>query len=81
MTDELYCILTCAVFIAAFIAIVILCWFVRRQERAVEAAEIREMLRQDKIRENREWYINTRTDDARADLVRVWASLSLEIPE
>jgi hypothetical protein len=77
MTDELYCILTCAVFIAAFIAIMILCWIVRRQERETEAAEIREMLRQDKRRENREWYINTRADDARADLVRVWASLEV----
>ena len=77
MTDELYCILTCAVFIAAFIAIMILCWIVRRQERETEAAEIREMLRQDKRRENREWYINTRQNDARADLVRVWASLEV----
>lgn len=77
MTDELYCILTCAVFIAAFIVIVVLCWIVRSQERENEAAELREMLRQDKIRENREWYINTRADDARADLVRVWASLEV----
>jgi len=77
MTAEQYCILTCAVFIAAFIAIVILCWIVRRQERETEAAELREMLRQDKIRENREWYINTRTDDARADLIRVWATINL----
>lgn len=77
MTDELYCILTCAVFIAAFIAIMILCWIVRRQERETEAAEIREMLRQDKRRENREWYISTRQNDARADLVRVWASLEV----
>lgn len=77
MTDELYCILTCAVFIAAFIAIMILCWIVRRQERETEAAEIREMLRQDKHRENREWYISTRQNDARADLVRVWASLEV----
>lgn len=77
MTAELYCILTCAVFIAAFVAIVLLCWVVRRQERAVEAAELREMLRQDKRRENIEWYISTRADDARADLVRVWASLEV----
>ena len=77
MTDELYCILTCAVFIAAFIAIMILCWIVRRQERETEAAEIREMLRQDKRCENREWYINTRADDARADLFRMWASLEV----
>ena len=77
MTDELYCILTCAVFIAAFIAIMILCWIVRRQERETEAAEIREMLRQDKRRENHEWYINTRADDARADLFRMWASLEV----
>jgi hypothetical protein len=77
MTDELYCILTCAVFIAAFVAIVVLCWIARRQERKNEAAELREMLRQNKRRENREWYINTRTDDARADLIRVWASLEV----
>lgn len=77
MSDELYCILTCAVFIAAFIVIVILCRIVRRQERKTEAAELREMLRQDKIRENREWYINTRADDARADLIRVWSSLEV----
>ena len=77
MTDELYCILTCAVFIAAFIAIVILCWIVRRQERETEAAEIREMLRQDKIRENLVWYINTRADDARADLFRVYVNLEV----
>ena len=77
MTDELYCILTCAVFIAAFIVIVILCWIVRRQERETEAAELREMLRQDKIRENREWYINTRADDARADLFRVYVNLEV----
>lgn len=77
MTDELYCILTCAVFIAAFIVIVILCWIVRRQERAVEAAELREMLRQDKRRENFEWYINTRADDARADLFRVYVNLEV----
>lgn len=70
MTDEQYCILTCAVFIAAFSVIVILCWIVRRQERAVEAAEIREMLRQDKRRENAAWYISTRQNDARADLFR-----------
>ena len=77
MTAEQYCILTCAVFIAAFSVIVILCWVVRRQERAVEAAEIREMLRQDKRRENREWYINTRADDARADLFRVYVNLEV----
>ena len=77
MTDELYCILTCAVFIAAFIAIMILCWIVRRQERENEAAELREMLRQDKRRENFEWYINTRADDARADLFRVYVNLEV----
>lgn len=77
MTDELYCILTCAVFIAAFIVIVVLCWIVRRQERETEAAEIREMLRQDKRRENFEWYINTRADDARADLFRVYVNLEV----
>ena len=77
MTDELYCILTCAAFIAAFIVIVILCWIVRRQERETEAAEIREMLRQDKRRENFEWYISTRQNDARADLFRVWVSLEV----
>ena len=77
MTDELYCILTCAAFIAAFIVIVILCWIVLRQDRENEAAELREMLRQDKRRENREWYINTRADDARADLFRVWVSLEV----
>ena len=77
MTDELYCILTCAVFIAAFIAIVILCWFVRRQERENEAAELREMLRQDKRRENAAWYISTRQNDARADLFRVYAELEV----
>lgn len=77
MTDELYCILTCAVFIAAFVAIVVLCWIARRQERENEAAEIRKMLRKNKRRENREWYINTRADDARADLIRVWASLEV----
>lgn len=77
MTGELYCILTCAVFIAAFIVIVILCWIVRRQERETEAAEIREMLRQDKIRENREWYISTRQNDARADLFRVYVDLEV----
>jgi len=78
MTDELCCILTCAVFIAAFSVIVILCWIVRRQERETEAAEIREMLRQDKRWENFEWYISTRADDARADLFRVWASLEVQ---
>lgn len=77
MTDEQYCILTCAAFIVAFSVIVILCWIVRRQERETEAAEIREMLRQDKIRENAAWYISTRQNDARADLVRVWASLEV----
>lgn len=77
MTDELYCILTCAVFIAAFIAIMILCWIVRRQERETEAAEIREMLRQDKRRENAAWYISTRQNDARADLFRVYAELEV----
>ena len=77
MTDELYCILTCAVFIAAFIVIVILCWIVRRQERETEAAELREMLRQNKRRENREWYINTRADDARADLFRVYVDMEV----
>lgn len=77
MSDELYCILTCAVFIAAFIVIVILCWIVRRQERETEAAEIREMLRQDKRRENVEWYISTRADDARADLFRMYVNLEV----
>ena len=77
MTDEQYCILTCAAFIAAFIVIVILCWIVRRQERAVEAAEIREMLRQDKRRENFEWYISTRQNDAREDLFRVYVELEV----
>lgn len=77
MTDELYCILTCAVFIAAFAVILVLCWIVRRQERETEAAELREMLRQDKIRENREWYISTRQNDARADLFRVYVELEV----
>lgn len=77
MTDEQYCILTCAVFIAAFVAIVVLCWIVRRQERENDAAEIREMLRQDKRRENFEWYISTRQNDARADLFRVYVELEV----
>lgn len=77
MPDELCCILTCAAFIAAFVAIVVLCWIVRRQERENDAAEIREMLRQDKRRENFEWYISTRQNDARADLFRVWVSLEV----
>lgn len=77
MPDELCCILTCSLFIAAFAVILVLCWVVRRQERETEAAEIREMLRQDKRRENAAWYISTRQNDARADLVRVWASLEV----
>lgn len=77
MTDELYCILTCAVFVAAFVVILVLCWIVRRRERAIEAAEIREMLRQDKRRENAAWYISTRQNDARADLFRVYMELEV----
>jgi hypothetical protein len=78
MTDELYCILTCAVFIAAFAVILVLCWIVRRQERENEAAEIREMLRQDKRHENTVWEITTRVNDDRADLFRRYAELEVD---
>lgn len=61
----------------SFIAILLLCRHVLKVEQEIEEAEIREMLRQDKRRENFEWYISTRADDARADLFRVWVSLEV----
>ena len=73
----IHAILTVTTLTAGFIGIVLLMRYCIRQERETEAAELREMLRQDKIRENREWYINPRTDDARADLIRVWATINL----
>lgn len=57
----------------------ILCLFRRamQEERERQAAEIREMLRQDKRRENAAWYISTRQNDARADLFRVYVKINL----
>lgn len=55
-------------------------WLFRRavqEKHKNEASELREMLRQDKIRENREWYISTRQNDARADLIRLWATINV----
>lgn len=62
---------------SGFVGILWLCRRAVQEERERQAAEIREMLRQDKRRENREWYISTRQNDARADLIRVWATINL----
>ena len=39
--------------------------------------ECREILREDKRRENAAWYIQTRTEDTRADLVRMWSEVDV----
>ena len=40
-------------------------------------AECREILREDKRRENAAWYIETRTEDNRSDLVRAWSEVDV----
>lgn len=70
-------IITILVAVVGFLGILWLCRRTVQEERERQAAEIREMLRQGKRRENREWYICTRQNDARADLIRVWASLEV----
>ena len=39
--------------------------------------ECREILREDKRRENAAWYIQTRAEDTRADLVRMWSEVDV----
>lgn len=73
----MHCVITICAFIAGFCGILYLFRSAVRENRARQEAEIREMLRQDKRRENREWYISTRQNDARADLIRVWANLEV----
>ena len=63
---------------AGFCGILALARCCAREERSRQEAEIREMLRQDRITENRAWYIRTRQSDAREDLIRVWAELDKE---
>lgn len=40
-------------------------------------AKCREIMRDDKRRENAAWYIETRTEDTRADLVRAWSEVDV----
>ena len=39
--------------------------------------ECREILREGKRRENAAWYIQTRTEDTRSDLVRAWSEVDV----
>lgn len=71
------CIVSCACFCAAFGVVLYLTKMAYREAKEQEAAEIREMLRQTVRRGNIEWYINTRKDDARSDLIRNWEALDL----
>lgn len=70
-------ILTILFAASGFIGILWLCRRVIQEERERQAAELREMLRQDKRRENVVWYISTRQNDARADLFRVYVDLEV----
>jgi len=60
-----------------FVGILWLCRRAIQEEREQQDAELREMLRQDKRRENAAWYISTRQNDARADLFRVYVDLEV----
>lgn len=40
-------------------------------------AECREIMREDKRKENAEWYVKTRTEDVRSDLMRAWEGLDV----
>lgn len=62
---------------SGFVGILWLCRRAVQEKRENEAAELREMLRQDKRRENAAWYISTRQNDARADLFRVYVELEV----
>lgn len=70
-------ILTILFAASGFIGILWLCHRTVQEERERQAAELREMLRQDKRRENVAWYISTRQNDARADLFRVYVDLEV----
>lgn len=47
------------------------------EEIAARKAQEREALREVKRRENAAWYIATRTEDNRADLIRAWEEVEL----
>lgn len=40
-------------------------------------AECREIMREDKRKENAEWYVKTRTADVQSDLMRAWEGLDV----
>ena len=70
-------ILTILFAASGFVGILWLCRRAIKEEREQQDAELREMLRQDKRRENVAWYISTRQNDARADLFRVYVDLEV----
>lgn len=70
-------IITILAAVVGFLGILWLCRRAMQEARERQAAEIREMLRQDKRRENAAWYISTRQNDARADLFRVYVNLEV----
>lgn len=62
---------------SGFVGILWLCRRAVQEEREQQESELREMLRQEKRRENTAWYISTRQNDARSDLIRMWPTINL----
>lgn len=71
------CIINIAIYLAlAVFALWLLDKYIELSRREWED-ECREILREDKRRENAAWYIQTRTEDTRSDLVRAWSEVDV----
>ena len=71
------CIINIAIYLAlGVLALWLLDKYIEIGKREWEA-ECREILREDKRRENAVWYIQTRAEDTRSDLVRAWSEVDV----
>lgn len=71
------CIINIAIYLAlAVFALWLLDKYIELSRREWED-ECREIMREDKRRENATWYTQTRTEDNRSDLVRAWSEVDV----
>lgn len=71
---------SCLMIAGAVLALLFVLWCVDRwfaSENDDRKRRVRSIKRAQKKAENRVWYIETRTGDAHADLIRVWKELDV----
>lgn len=73
-------LVSCLMIAGAVLALIFVLWCVDKyfaEENADRARRRRAVRRKKIIEDNAKWYADTRTGDARADLVRVWEELDV----